>query len=183
LLPPLGFGLWAKTRRGTLEFPGCIRTGTKNRCWKSKKCWNERSILDLTKLGTHGCLGYCRVLATKRSRFVTFQLRHLLAASSSVWRSCIYELYFLPMHCGNFGYCCCNGSWWCFPQKISRIYWHIKLPVTQKLIARCNKFILTRLWVNRLQIIVFSTNTLLQVWLLLYWFLVNWFFFSKIIWV
>ena len=24
LLPPLGFGLWAKTRGGTLGFPACI---------------------------------------------------------------------------------------------------------------------------------------------------------------
>ena len=169
LLTPQGFGPEAKTRRGTLAFPGYMPTKTRNICWKSKKCiWNGRSILDLTKLDTHGGLGYCRLLATKRSRFVTFQLRHLLAASSSVRRSCIYKLYFLPIHCGNFGYCFCNGSSWCYSPKISRIYCHIKLPVIQILIA-CNK--LHAIKCKSCKSItdhynLFSTNTLLQVWLL-----------------
>ena len=70
---------------------------------KSKKCvCSGRRILDLTKLGAHGGLGqcfskrapWCRVLATTSSRFETFQLRHLLAAPSSIWRSCIYEFAF-----------------------------------------------------------------------------------------
>ena len=57
-LPPQGFGHEDKTRGGTLGVPGCIRTRTKNICWKSKKCvCNGRSILDLTKLGAHGGLG------------------------------------------------------------------------------------------------------------------------------
>ena len=32
LLPPQGFGPEAKTRGGTLAFPGCIHTRTKNIC-------------------------------------------------------------------------------------------------------------------------------------------------------
>ena len=35
------------------------------------------------------------------------------------------------------------------------------------LLHSCNGFILTGLWINKLQIIILSTNTLLQVWLLL----------------
>ena len=57
-LPPQDFGPEAKTRGGTLGVPGCIHSRTKNICWKSKKCvCNERSVLDLTKLGAHGGLG------------------------------------------------------------------------------------------------------------------------------
>ena len=58
LLPPQGFGPEAKTQGGTLGFPTCIHTRIKKICWKSKKCvCSGRSILDLTKLGAHGCLG------------------------------------------------------------------------------------------------------------------------------
>ena len=45
-------------RWGILGVPECIHTRTKNICWQSKKCvCNLRSILDLTKLGAHSCLG------------------------------------------------------------------------------------------------------------------------------
>ena len=102
-LPPQGFGTEARTRGGTLAFPAYIHTRTKNIFWKSKKCvCSERIIPDLTRLGAHGGLGqyfskrarWCRVLATTRSRIVTFQLHHLKAASNSIWRSFIYQCAF-----------------------------------------------------------------------------------------
>ena len=57
-LPPQCFGLWARTRGGTLGFFACMHTRIKKICGKSKKCiCSGRSILDLTKLGAHGGLG------------------------------------------------------------------------------------------------------------------------------
>ena len=55
-----------------------------------------------------------------------------------------------------------------FPQTFHKFIDIQSFPVTQILIAySCNILILTGLWINRLQVIILFTSTLLQVWLLL----------------
>ena len=85
-IAPAGFwprGPEAKTRGGTLGVPRCIHTGTKNICWKSKKCvCRGRSVLDLTKLGAHGHLG--NILASAHSGVGYLQPRGRV---SSPWSS------------------------------------------------------------------------------------------------
>ena len=51
---------------------------------------------------------------------------------------------------------------------------------TEYLLHSCDRFIVTGLWINRLQIIILTTNTLLQVWLVFLWFLVTCLFYQKL---
>ena len=58
----------------------------------------------------------------------------------------------------------------CFPQKFHEFIDIQNFPVTQILIAWGNKLILTGLWINRLQIIIISSNTLLGFWWTVFFF-------------
>ena len=76
ILPPQGFGLWAKTRGGTLGFPACIHTRIKKIFWKSKKyLCSGRRILDLTKLGAH--VRWPTTVTSKPNRSHQIQIAHI----------------------------------------------------------------------------------------------------------